>query len=363
LQDNHNIIYLFMAATAQMILAFEATALVQECHHIQPSFGQAFAYSFGVATAFVASLYLLVPRRVRQLDRDNPVQIKWRSFATATVCVVAILVYPICFCSSSTTTTITTTTGSSVGKEPVLALMGLFIPRGLSLWHFWFGPLAHSILLYLGPITLLLLQAKIMVEASSTPTTISYLEAVRAVLFPTPFRIHSPTETQGQEERWVSWRSKVIAPVVEEIAFRGCILPPLVATALFHPHVVIWIAPLFFGLAHCHHATLMLRQGMPLDRVLQMTAFQFLYTTLFGAYAAHAFLRTGSLPAVILSHSFCNTMGLPSLSFLNDRRSALYQYRIDLIKAYLLGVAIFVWGFFDTTFLPLPLAAAAAFRL
>lgn len=41
------------------------------------------------------------------------------------------------------------------------------------------------------------------------------------------------------------------------------------------------------------------------------TVLQFSYTSLFGFYAAFLFLRTGSLPAVILAHSFCNWMGLP----------------------------------------------------
>ena len=41
--------------------------------------------------------------------------------------------------------------------------------------------------------------------------------------------------------------------------------------------------------------------------------FQFTYTTLFGWYAAFLYLRTGSLPGVILAHSFCNWMGLPRL--------------------------------------------------
>ena len=39
--------------------------------------------------------------------------------------------------------------------------------------------------------------------------------------------------------------------------------------------------------------------------------FQFLYTSLFGTIAAFIYLRTGSLWACILAHSFCNWMGLP----------------------------------------------------
>ena len=38
---------------------------------------------------------------------------------------------------------------------------------------------------------------------------------------------------------------------------------------------------------------------------------QFGYTSVFGFYATFIFLRTASLPAVIIIHSFCNWAGLP----------------------------------------------------
>ena len=38
---------------------------------------------------------------------------------------------------------------------------------------------------------------------------------------------------------------------------------------------------------------------------------QFGYTTVFGWFATFVFLRTGSVWAVILAHSFCNWAGLP----------------------------------------------------
>ena len=41
--------------------------------------------------------------------------------------------------------------------------------------------------------------------------------------------------------------------------------------------------------------------------------FQFGFTTVFGWFATFVYLRTGSLLAVILIHSFCNWCGLPRL--------------------------------------------------
>lgn len=43
----------------------------------------------------------------------------------------------------------------------------------------------------------------------------------------------------------------------------------------------------------------------------QSTVFQTAFTTLFGFHCAFLFLRTGSLLPPILSHMFCNFMGLP----------------------------------------------------
>jgi len=42
-----------------------------------------------------------------------------------------------------------------------------------------------------------------------------------------------------------------------------------------------------------------------------MSLFQFIYTTLFGWFAAFVFLRTGSLYPAIAAHAFCNWLGLP----------------------------------------------------
>lgn len=46
---------------------------------------------------------------------------------------------------------------------------------------------------------------------------------------------------------------------------------------------------------------------------LLRSVFQFTYTTMFGWYATFVYLRTGSLLAVILAHTFCNWCGLPRL--------------------------------------------------
>ena len=47
--------------------------------------------------------------------------------------------------------------------------------------------------------------------------------------------------------------------------------------------------------------------------MLYVAGFQFMYTTLFGAYSAYLFLRTGHFVAPFLAHAFCNHMGFPDL--------------------------------------------------
>lgn len=75
----------------------------------------------------------------------------------------------------------------------------------------------------------------------------------------------------------------------------------------------VFLSPLVFGLAHVHHFY-EFRKTNPQVSVVDAVArsvLQFSYTYLFGIYATFIFLRTGSLLAVIVTHAFCNSMGLP----------------------------------------------------
>ena len=77
-------------------------------------------------------------------------------------------------------------------------------------------------------------------------------------------------------------------------------------------------SPLFFGVAHLHHLRRHVLEGAPLAQALAITGFQLVYTTLFGAFAAFVFARSGSLAAATAAHTFCNFMGLPDLGFLQE---------------------------------------------
>jgi hypothetical protein len=87
--------------------------------------------------------------------------------------------------------------------------------------------------------------------------------------------------------------------------------------------------------------------------ILLGTLFQFIYTSFFGSYATYAFIRTGSVSAVTISHAYCNWMGPPDLSFMQARHP-MYNYQTVLMTAYVIGALTSKWFFSSDQLLPLP---------
>lgn len=116
-------------------------------------------------------------------------------------------------------------------------------------------------------------------------------------------------ETLGS---WTGWRNLVAGPVTEEWMFRSLFIP-LHLLAKMHPTRIVFITPLYFGIAHIHHfyEFTLTHPEAPLAMALLRSIVQFTYTSIFGSFAAFVFLRTGSLYAAIVAHSFCNWAGLP----------------------------------------------------
>jgi prenyl protein peptidase len=111
---------------------------------------------------------------------------------------------------------------------------------------------------------------------------------------------------------WTGWRNMVAGPVTEELVFRSLIIP-LHLMAHIAPTRIVFVTPLYFGIAHIHHfyEFKLTHPEFPLLPSVLRTVFQFTYTSLFGFFAAFVFLRTGSVYAAIAAHCFCNWMGLP----------------------------------------------------
>mmetsp|Transcript_14605 Transcript_14605/g.43902 ORF Transcript_14605/g.43902 Transcript_14605/m.43902 type:complete len:234 (+) Transcript_14605:141-842(+) len=185
--------------------------------------------------------------------------------------------------------------------------------------------------LFLGPL---------VVSAMATHRAgMGFVKALRSSLADWRLRFTHPSL------RYHSVRNYVWAPLSEEIVFRGCVTALLTAgdggpsrwrCAL--------LAPLLFGVAHLHHYFSRVSEGTPAGRARVETVVQLAYTWLFG-FLAFLLLFGAGLPAAVGGHVFCNTMGLPDLSFLSKEGgyySDLHGLRHGLLLAYVAGVVLFV---------------------
>lgn len=311
----------------------------QRCNH-RGGYSQTLAvlYCLGLASAYVGALYLLVPRKVRKLDRDHARHIQYRSFASLVVSAGAIATYPLFFCADF----------DEDNDSATFDIFKLVFDR-----KFILGVLMHTILLYFGSIVAGLLRVSEIRNAAlvrgKKPTQSYVQEVFQRLIQPTLFSFIAPLTP---EERWKNIRNLVVAPWTEEVVFRGVMVPALLGSGM-SPLRVTLVSPLCFGVAHIHHAMARLSKGERLQSVLIVTAFQFVYTSLFGSYSAYAFIRTGSVTAVTMSHAYCNWMGLPDFNFVQPNHP-MYRHKVILLAAFIIGVFAFKWCFSSGLLLPLP---------
>ncbi|KAM4620374.1 CAAX prenyl protease 2-like [Polymixia lowei] len=181
-------------------------------------------------------------------------------------------------------------------------------------------------------------------------TTVFYLGPLVHAAMDSPKGFMGELQSAFYVESWrlclgdaVWLRNQVVAPVTEELVFRGAMLPMLVPCT--GPTSAIFIVPLFFGVAHFHHIIEQRRLHQDnMSIVLLVAGIQFLYTTVFGAYTSFIFMRTGHVLGPILCHSFCNSQGLPDVS------SALrHPQQPALLFSYLMGALLFLVLLFPLT--------------
>lgn len=88
---------------------------------------------------------------------------------------------------------------------------------------------------------------------------------------------------------------------------------PLHVLAQLSGKQIVFLTPLYFGIAHLHHLYefRITHSEVPFLVAIARSLFQFTYTSLFGFFAAFVFIRTGNVYTCILAHAFCNWMGLP----------------------------------------------------
>lgn len=227
---------------------------------------------FGLAAMFVGILYLVPTNK----PRDDPETIRWRILATGLVTAVAPF-YMLLWADSNT---------SDQGDE-LYHVLGIkldgIIPAILY-------PIVLVSILYCG-VWIHSLMGLVVTEGV-------FKAYINASL--TEFNIY------------VVLRNYVVAPFVEEFVFRACMLPML--TASMGMKIGVLVCPLFFGIAHMHHLIEWYRwRQTHFTEALLITILQLCYTSLFGLYSAFLFVRTGHLVSPVISHVYCNIMGLPDI--------------------------------------------------
>ena len=294
-------------------------------NHVEVTQFEAYRYCTILAVAYVASLYCLVPPKIRRLhNRDDPIQIQWRGFATAIVCVISYMSYRILFCESF-----------------VVAEMGhptkWTVPLQSTLWVTC-GVIVHTSMLYFGEYVRLVLLVYEYIQKQDGKVRLSKLLYHTYLWYINP--IYESIFFNVNMKRWIVLRNLVIAPITEEIVFRVCMVSVLHSTGM-ETSRVCFVAPLFFGFAHVHHAALKLSRGNALVSVVLTTTFQFTYTSIFGAYASYIYQRSASLVAVVLCHSMCNALGFPDFSFIQPN-SSLYRHRMILLTTITFSLVGFI---------------------
>ncbi|XP_075221442.1 ras converting CAAX endopeptidase Sras [Lycorma delicatula] len=223
---------------------------------------------FILSVVYVSSLYVWNSPH----NRDHPSTIKKRFFSVFVMMFVSpLFLYLFTQCDKFSDQTIWELLG--------IRWQGLFLASTI--------PLLLTMILFLGPLT---------------------LQGLSGL-----WRLYTePMYWIANMQRLVWLRNYFVAPLSEEFTFRACMLPLLLQC--FPPIKAVFVCPLFFGVAHFHHMADRMKAGLDLKRALLISCFQFSYTTLFGAYSAYLFLRTGHFVAPFLAHAFCNHMGFPDFS-------------------------------------------------
>ncbi|CAO3671224.1 unnamed protein product [Rhizopus microsporus] len=161
-----------------------------------------------------------------------------------------------------------------------------------------------------------------VIRARMKAVTVASLISVAIVQYLTTANLLTVLEPLGQ-------RNYYVAPFTEELVFRACMIVVLYQ-ANYSKGYLIFMSPLYFGLAHLHHAweNYYVLGGTRRAMIQSISAslFQFAYTTVFGWYVSYLFLKTGSLWSCVICHSFCNIMGFPDFSCIKYRRKREIQY-------------------------------------
>eukprot|EP00949_MAST-11_sp_MAST-11-sp1_P000661 g661.t1 len=275
------------------------------------------------ACLFVGVLHIFVPIHIRRLGYYDDRQIKWRMAVLVPVCLACPVAVKLALgCSWAQLGPLL---GIPTSGSAFKLLQSIAISLGLTMT------------LFLGPIVDLGLQThdrysyrKSILHAEAGKGGTRNFNARGSCQNFAGYAFDRMGKTVVQAvTQWAECRQIIFAPVSEEWVFRSCMVAAL-RSAGFSTMSCCIIAPLFFGVAHLHHAAQKLREGNPARNVLFVVLFQMAYTSIFGFYAVYLMLSTGRILPVMIVHGFCNIMGFPEPSG-----------RLISSVAYVIGILVF----------------------
>ncbi|QRV98099.1 CAAX prenyl protease 2 [Ceratobasidium sp. AG-Ba] len=236
--------------------------------------------------SYVGSIYVLQSARLGGANvtrsRDDPKVIKARLAAVSVSTIGSMVGLGVIVWKTGNMSTIWD------AIQPTAKLLGLTIPVPA------FRPLLLTPLLYLGPLYS------------------AWLDQAYPFMDDWSFQ----RDVVRKFGSWTGVRNFFASPLTEELVFRSCVIgaAQLAGVGL---KKIVFLTPLWFGIAHIHHANEQFnrlgRTKKALQQAVVISTVQLAYTTVFGWYASFLFVRTGSVIVPTLAHTFCNLMGMPSV--------------------------------------------------
>lgn len=255
----------------------------------------AWLVSLLATSSYVFAIHVSVPSNIKERARDDPIVIKFRLKRVTMICSGWILLLPL----------ILKLWGGYNSKTEVIRSLGLLpgLTKSRSLKSDLEAvgyTVVQFCILFIGPI---LEYAR---GAWCKETSISRDFRDSFILF------------EG-------FRNYVFAPLTEELIYRSVVL-----TLMYPTHITtstLLLTPLFFGLAHIHHAYALVKDGRnSFSNIIIATFFQAFYTTLFGILSNYVFLRSKhNLSCSVLAHTICNLNGIPEISVKGGRWTKVYR--------------------------------------
>lgn len=176
------------------------------------------------------------------------------------------------------------------------------------------------------------------VGVGALPVLVLFFGSLITLLLENPLQeAGRPVISRRRPVEWI--RDVVIAPFTEELCFRSALMSCLWLGGM-NISTIIWFSPMVFGISHVHHLYDMVYcRNIAWTYAIINVLFQFVYTTVFGWYAAMLFAKTGQLVAPLAAHAVCNFFGVPRFG---DLRHMSTQPARCIVLCHIFGVC----GFF-----------------